>query len=91
MAEQKQQEKAEDKMNPEGPTIYDEWKPADGLFKAENVAKRITFVSRKNDSWGFVRVVGGNEGYTRSEEKTFDVPAGHKCEVLGCKIMFTRA
>jgi len=90
MAGQKE-DAAEEKMNPEDPTLYDVWRPADGLFKAENVAKRITFVSNRTGSWGFVRVVGGEEGYAGQESKTFNVPAGHKCEVMGCKIMFTRA
>lgn len=78
-------------MNPEEPTVYDVWKPADGLFKGEGVAKWITFTSRRKDSDGFVRVVGGEEGFTRDTSKKFYVPKWCDCEVLGCKIMFSRA
>jgi len=98
MAEQKsaeerlssEQKSVEERMNPDDP-VYDIWKPADGIFKGEDIAKWITFVSTRKDRPGFVRVVGGEEGYTRDTSKKFYIPAGHDCEVLGCKIMFTRA
>jgi hypothetical protein len=81
----------EGKMNPNGPTIYDAWKSADGLFKGEAVAKWITFKSSSDDSPGFVRVVGGEEGYTTDTPRKFFVPPNHSCEVLGCEIMFSQA
>ncbi|KAJ9309905.1 hypothetical protein DTO217A2_543 [Paecilomyces variotii] len=85
------EETIDEKMNPNGPTIYDVWKPADGLFKAEATAKTIYFRSRSESSDGFVRVVGGEEGYTTGEIRSFFVPPNHSCEVLGCEIKFTRA
>jgi len=77
-------------MNPEEPTVYDIWKGADGLFPAEGTAKWISFVSSREGLAGFVRVVGGEEGFTNNTEKKFYIPPGHDCEVLGCRIMFTR-
>jgi len=91
MAESKQQDGTTEKMNPEEPTVYDVWKPVDGLFKGEGVAKWITFVSRRKGHDGFVRVVGGDEGFTRDTSKKFYVPKWCDCEVLGCKIMFSKA
>jgi hypothetical protein len=76
--------------NGEYQTVYDVWKRADGLFHAENTEKWISFVSSSNERAGFVRVVGGEEGFTHKILKKFHVPAGHSCEVLGCEIMFTR-
>lgn len=73
-------------------TEYGVWKPADGLFKEDETEKVIHFIS-SSDTKGFVRVVGGEAGYTNEdgkEPKQFTVPKGAKCEVLGCKIMFTR-
>lgn len=81
-------------------TTYDEWKLADGFFpgKAEN--KKITFKSssedsksNREDSVGFVRIDGGEEGYTiKDKERTFSIPPGASFEVLGgCWIKFTRA
>jgi hypothetical protein len=61
------------------------------MFAAEDVAKDISFVSNREPLPGFVRVIGGDEGFTYSELKKFHVPAGHELEVLGCRIMFTRA
>jgi len=90
MSGQKGTAGTEDKMNPEGPTVYDVWKPADGLFKAEDAAKWITFVSSLEGYAGYVRVVGGDELITYDTEKKLYIPAGKNCEVLGCKIMFTR-
>jgi len=89
MADQKSSEVAEEKMNPEQPTVYDLWKPADGLFKGEAAAKWISFVSSRKGLDGFVRVVGGDEGLTSKASK-FYIPPWHDCEVLGCRIMFTR-
>ncbi|EDN02506.1 predicted protein [Histoplasma mississippiense (nom. inval.)] len=91
MTGQEQSEETEEKMDPEAPTIYDIWKAADGLFKGESVAKRITFMSSRDGFAGFVRVIGGDEGYAGQNPRTFDIPAWHSCEVLGCKIKFTRA
>jgi hypothetical protein len=73
-------------------TIYDEWKPADGLFWGKPENKKITFIPSSEDP-GFVRVVGGEEGYIRVNEppRTFDIPSGASFEVLGCLIKFTRA
>jgi hypothetical protein len=75
----------------ENQTVYDEWIPADGYFEAEDNAKWITFISSTKGYAGFVRVVGREEGYTGDKPKKFYIPAGHSCEVLGCRIMFTRA
>jgi len=80
----------EEKMNPEEPTEYDVWKPADGLFRAETTEKWISFMSSNNEREGFVRVVGGEEGFANEIPKKFRVPPGHNCEVLGCRIMFSR-
>jgi len=92
MAEQNSsQEPAEEKMNPNEPTVYDVWKRADGLFPAEDKAKWISFVSSRGNLDGFVRVVGGEEGFTDDKVRKFFIPPGHSCEVLGCKILFTRA
>jgi len=91
MAENKAGGGTTDKMNPEKPTEYDVWKPADGLFKGEDVAKWITFVSRRKGYQGFVRVVGGEEGFTSNTSKKFYIPPKCDCEVLGCEIMFSRA
>lgn len=86
-----EQSTAEQRMNPDDPTIYDIWKPADGIFKGEAVAKWITFVSSRKDRAGWVKVIGGEEGYAKEKSRKFYIPAGHNFEVLGCKIMFTRA
>lgn len=72
-------------------TVYDVWKRADGLFPAEDSAKWISFVSSREGLSGFVRVVGGDEGFTGNTVKKFYIPSGHSCEVLGCRIMFTQA
>jgi hypothetical protein len=90
MAGKDSPEGTDDKMDPDGPTLFGVWKPADGLFRGEPTGKWITFVSSSEDSAGFVRVVGGDEGYTSDKPKKFYVPPNHSCEVLGCKIMFTR-
>ena len=71
-------------------TIYDEWRPADGLFPVESTAKRISFVTHIHGKVGFVRVRGGQEGYASGTMQTFDIPTGHMCEVFNCKIKFTR-
>lgn len=81
----------EEKMNPEEPTTYDVWKRADGLFPPEAAAKWISFVSSREGLDGFVRVVGGDERFADNAEKKLYVPSWHSCEVLGCRIMFTRA
>jgi hypothetical protein len=74
-------------------TQYDEWKIADGSYpgKAEN--KVITFKASSEDSAGFVRVNGGEEGYTiKDKERSFSIPPGASFEVLGgCWFKFTRA
>ncbi|OQE29105.1 hypothetical protein PENFLA_c004G09060 [Penicillium flavigenum] len=79
-----------DKMDPEGPTIYNVWKQADGLFKDEDTEKWITFMARTDHHPGFVRVVGGDEGFTTTAPRTFLVPPNHNIEVFSCKIMFTQ-
>jgi len=91
MAEQESAGAGEERMNPDGPTVYDVWKPADGLFKSENVAKYINFVSKRKDKPGWVKVVGGEEGYARDKPRKFNIPAGHEFEALGCNVMFSRA
>jgi hypothetical protein len=90
MAGKDSPEGTDDKMDPDGPTLFGVWKPADGLFQGEPTGKWITFVSSSENSAGFVRVVGGDEGYTSDKPRKFYVPPYHSCEVLGCKIMFTR-
>jgi hypothetical protein len=50
-----------------------------------------TFKSSSEGSAGFVRVIGGEEGYADKTERTFRVPPNHSFEVLGCMIKFTRA
>lgn len=72
-------------------TIYDVWKSADGLFAGQPEDKLITFKSSSDGSVGFVRVVGGEEGYTTQGERTFRIPSGASFEVLGCMVKFTRA
>lgn len=58
------------------------WIKGDGLLEPTNYARRITFKE------GFVRVRAPNhtptvEGRADAQERTFDVPANHRCEVLG--------
>lgn len=58
------------------------WQNGDGLLESVDHARRIVF---KN---GFVRVRAPDrssvaEGHASDQEKTFDVPANHRCEVLG--------
>lgn len=61
----------------------DKWQKGDGLLESVDQGRRIIF---KN---GFVRVRDSNftsisEGYAKNEEeKSLDVPANHRCEVLG--------
>ncbi|KAH7305397.1 hypothetical protein BKA65DRAFT_415781, partial [Rhexocercosporidium sp. MPI-PUGE-AT-0058] len=73
-------------------TGYDVWKRADGLYEGEATAKWITF------RHGFVRVRKQDwvsileEGWASNTERSFYVPSGHYCEVLGsCTFKFTRA
>lgn len=68
------------------------WQRADGKHNGEASRKRITF---KN---GFVRIRGSDwntivdEGWAGEQEKTFEVPPWHACEVLdNPEIKFTRA
>lgn len=82
---------SEQKMDPDEPTVYDEWRLADGLFPAEATSKSIFFVAQPCKV-GFVRVRrGGEEGYASDTEQTFKIPAGHECEVFNCKIKFTQS
>ena len=58
------------------------WQQGDGLLEPEDYPRQIVF---KN---GFVRVRAPDykavtEGYAKEEEKSLDVPAKHRCEVLG--------
>lgn len=58
------------------------WQQGDGLLPSVDYARKIVF---KN---GFVRVRAPDrtsvaEGKADHTERTFDVPADHRCEVLG--------
>ena len=71
-------------------TVYNVWKPADGVFKSENITKYIHFVSKRSDKLGWVKVVGGSEGYASNTLQKFEILADCEFEVLSCNIMFTQ-
>lgn len=77
-------------MNPEDPAVFDRWIAADGKFKADGINKNIDFMGREGQ-WGFVRVVGGDEGYANKESKKFYIPGTSDYEILRCTVMLTRA
>jgi len=86
-----EQNTAEQKKSLDNPIVYDIWIPADGIIKGDNVAKYISFKPKTKEKSGFMRVIGGDEGYTSNQKaRKFYVPAEHDCEVFSCNIMFTR-
>jgi len=85
-------EETERKMDTTAPTVYNEWRVADGLFRPEETSKTIWFkggfVRVRKEDWNTIVQEGWAVGKTG---QTFHVPSGHYCEVLGSpEIMFTR-
>jgi len=94
MAEQSAEQPKEqslEKMDTTLPTVYNEWRIADGLFRPESASKIISFTN------GFVRVrkqdwtTISDEGWAGSIEKSFKVPSWYYCEVLdSAQIKFSK-
>ena len=65
-------------------TVYNVWKRADELFPAEDSAKQILFMLSREGLAGFIRIVKGDEGFTRNTIKKFYIPPNivMKCWVI---------